>query len=250
MKTSNKLFAVINTAIAVVLIFMLCGCNYSILYDAFGPSYIEDEDMWCLEGRDLHMYEYSEKVRIEHRFCEGDQLLVKEENEDTEGEFFDSGFCMLRGYFEKFAWSDYKLFVLRYDTYYEIDIKEYEPPIFDFDGEYTYTLTEYTEAEFQKKYPDNASFDWLVYLWEYDKSQAEINSAKKAIQKATPFEIPENAEIMRYSTYGGERFRTALRLEYYTISQELIEAVSSFDSFLGLTVTLDEDTGVMYIGNW
>lgn len=63
----------------------------------------------------------------------------------------------------KFAWNDYKLYILLDGIFYEFDIYSFYPPAFDDDGNINYKLKEYTREEFEIIFPDNrAGWDWYT----------------------------------------------------------------------------------------
>ena len=160
MKTSNKLFAVINTTIAVVLIFMLCGCNYSILYDAFvedeGDNSYNYDEIKVEIGREISMTlpcsAVIQKYEDTHGGFLGDGVTdaVIKLNEDAETDEFveDIKKTWLKPPFENY---ELKEILRNCDIYSNQSYVFYRDRYYEEYGEYTSNSYNYTLATFDEE---------------------------------------------------------------------------------------------------
>lgn len=107
------------------------GCS-AVLDYALGAKYDETDDSLYVYGRDCGTIEFSNKIQIYIGFDEYDEVILCDDTELTaDDEFFYGGYKILEGDITKYAWNDYKLYVLLDGIFYEFDINAYEPPALD-----------------------------------------------------------------------------------------------------------------------
>ena len=142
------------------LILLLSGCNL------FSPKEYPEKELIVYTSRDSMGYIYSDKVLVKMSYSDAYEdvlaLRLYADGIPWHGSELAS-YYPLTGEFEKVAWVDYNLFILCDGTYYSFDIKSYEIPPLDEDGDPMdpeYELKEYSESEFKELYPDWESFDW------------------------------------------------------------------------------------------
>ena len=143
----NTIFLIIVTIIST------SGC--STILNSLTSEVVPDEELVICEGRSGDSYAYSEKVKVIID-SSGDVLQLKFDAEDT------YSYTILSGYFERFAWHDYKIFILMDEKYYVFDINDYQFP--EDDEEPEYELKEYSESEFIDMYPQYKTFKWIKHF--------------------------------------------------------------------------------------
>lgn len=162
MSTRNLTGGIMKKLILLLLIpvILFTGCIYQ-------PEYYPEEDLVVYTVRNAMLYEYQEKVAVKFKFSGGsggDSLLLRTDANADSWMSLDFYYeTILYGHFEKVGWYDDVLFILMEETYYAIDIDEYEVPPLDEDGNTstpTYDLKEYSISEFTELYPNYESFDW------------------------------------------------------------------------------------------
>lgn len=174
------------------LIMIFSGCSI------FGPTYYANEEALVFSGIDTTIYQYSGEVRITDSFDYSDTLELRDEAGNFEDEFFDSSYTILDGHFERFAWNDYTLYIVKNNLYYVFDIKNYSFPPCDENGNETYELLMYTDDEFRTLYADCERFDWIDCMTPND-TEADLSIERKwKISRAMPFSLPDNAKLLEF----------------------------------------------------
>lgn len=143
-KKSHKVLLIIGTVflligeIVFVFVVLPIGCTAvfaCIDIALFDPYYDEVDDSLYSSGRDFSVVEYSNKIQIHKSFDEYDEvILCNNKEQGSNDDFFYDGYTILTGDITKFAWNDYKLYILLDGIFYEFDINSFEPPVFDDDG--------------------------------------------------------------------------------------------------------------------
>ena len=167
------------------VIFSFTGC-YGLL-DALLTSYYLEEDLAVSRGIDSKSYEYSEKVRLSmcnEPYDDELEIRINIENQDT---YASPSYPILSGKFEKFAWNDYKLYVVMNTDYYVFDIAKHTVPPYSESADYTYELLQYTKDEFISLYPNYKNFNWKTSNTIYDE-----------IYRTTDINITSKSEFITY----------------------------------------------------
>ena len=212
------------------LIIVFTGCNI------FEPVYYPKEEILVDSlSRDSEIYQYSGIAKLYNCYDldSYDTFELSHDIRQNKKEFYDYNYSyeILSGYFSKFCWNDFKVFILMDDTYYVYDIKSYTFPPIDDDGYDTFELLEYTEEEFNKAYPKNSSFDWTYC--ELPPENAPELKQKQNIENALPYPLPDTATVLEYEDTMTDRLAKGYYLkgkvqiyDYYD-SQEFIEKIKS-----------------------
>ena len=145
----------IKLILLLIIATILCTSGCSTILNSLTSEVVPEEDLVIYPGRSSASYVYSDKVCVVMD-TSGDLLQV---NLDAEGTY---SYTILSGYFKKFAWHDYKIFILMDDKYYVFDINDYQFP--EDDEEPEYELKEYSESEFIDMYPQYKTFKWEKYF--------------------------------------------------------------------------------------
>ena len=145
----------IKLILLLIIATILCTSGCSTILNSLTSEVVPEEDLVIYPGRSSASYVYSDKVCVVMD-TSGDLLQVKL---DAEGTY---SYTILSGYFKKFAWHDYKIFILMDEKYYVFDINDYQFPE---DGEEPeYELKEYSESEFIDMYPQYKTFKWIKHF--------------------------------------------------------------------------------------
>ena len=145
----------IKLILLLIIATILCTSGCSTILNSLTSEVVPEEDLVIYPGRSSASYVYSDKVCVVMD-TSGDLLQVKL---DAEGTY---SYTILSGYFKKFAWHDYKIFILMDEKYYVFDINDYQFP--EDDEEPEYELKEYSESEFIDMYPQYKTFKWIKHF--------------------------------------------------------------------------------------
>lgn len=163
------------------------GCNL------FGTKYNSDEELYYTIGRDSAVYQYSDKVKLYDSYDNLDKLLLRENTDSYDGDFFDDEYIALSGDIEQATWVDYELIFLMDNMFYVFDIEEYTIPPCDENGNETFELIQYSAEEFKTHYPDYLTFEWEPF-YTFSTSLKQ----RREINKMLPFTIPYSAKILEF----------------------------------------------------
>lgn len=167
-KKSHKVLLAILIAVFVIietvcLLLFVDKCCTAVLYFDFGSKYDSKDDSLYASNIDGGLIEYSNKVQILWGVDEYDEVILCDSKEHIgNDEFFDGGYTILKGDITKYAWNDYKLYILLDGIFYEFDLNAYEPPALDENGDPRYQPKKYTKEEFENAFPGNR-YDWDWY---------------------------------------------------------------------------------------
>ena len=193
MKTSYKVFAIIDIIVVIIMIFMIINMDSiltAVVNFLTAPTYYEENQLLYRSAIDGGIYQYSGKVKLSE-WTHGDELLIVNVGDDcNKKEFFDEEYTVLKGEFERHSWNDYELYVLMDNVYYVFDIENYNAKSVQECSYNIIELKEYSKEEFVKLYPDYESFDWHM-----------MDTEKECIFDKTRIELPESSEILLSKEY-------------------------------------------------